>query len=93
MANAIRTGNFPANSLMISHPFSIFNAPYMDAANMSSYNKTELDLLQSEGIGIPKEMIKSLQKIDSVTLILLTIYVTSLTTGMVFSKSVLVTSP
>jgi hypothetical protein len=57
MANAI---NFHSNSLMVAHPFSIFNVPYMDAANISSYNKTKLDLLQSEGEGIPKEMVKKL---------------------------------
>jgi hypothetical protein len=60
MANAIKTGNFRSNSLMVAHPFSIFNVPYMDAASMSSYNKTELDLLQSEGEGIPKEIVKKL---------------------------------
>jgi hypothetical protein len=60
MANAIKTGNFRSNSLMVAHPFSIFNVPYMDAANMSSYNRTELDLLQSEGEGIPKEIVKKL---------------------------------
>jgi hypothetical protein len=60
MANAIKTGNLHSNSLLVAHPFSIFNAPYMDVANMSSYNKTELDLLQSEGEGIPNEIIKKL---------------------------------
>jgi hypothetical protein len=60
MANAIKTGNFRANSLLVAHSFSIFNVPYIDAANMGSYNKTELDLLQSEGEGIPKEMVKKL---------------------------------
>jgi hypothetical protein len=60
MANAIKTGNFRANSLLVAHPFSIFNVPYIDAANMSSYNNTELDLLQSEGEGIPKEIVKKL---------------------------------
>jgi len=62
MANAIRTGIFRANSLLVAHPFSIFNVPYIDAANMGSYNKMELDLLQSEGEGIPKEMVKKLVK-------------------------------
>ncbi len=60
MANAIRTGNFRANSLLVAHTFSIFNVPYIDAVNMGSYNKTELNLLQSEGEGIPKEMVKKL---------------------------------
>lgn len=60
MANAIRTGNFRANSLLVAHSFSIFNVPYIDAATMGAYNKTELDLLQSEGEGIPKEMVKKL---------------------------------
>ena len=35
-------------------------AKAVDAANLSSCNKTELDLLQSEGKGIPKEMVKKL---------------------------------
>jgi hypothetical protein len=60
MANAIKSGNFRANSLQVAHPFSIFNVPYMDAASMTSYNKTELDLLQSEGEGIPKDIVKKL---------------------------------
>jgi hypothetical protein len=45
---------------MVAHPFSIFNVPYMDAASMSSYNRTKLDLLQSEGEGIPKEIVRKL---------------------------------
>jgi hypothetical protein len=61
MANAVKTGNFRANSLLFAHPFSIFNVPYIDAANMGSYNE-ELDILQSEGEGIPKEMVKKLAK-------------------------------
>jgi hypothetical protein len=60
MANTIKTGNFRANSLQIAHPFSIFNVPYIDAAQMSCFNQTELDLLQSEGEGIPKEIVKKL---------------------------------
>jgi hypothetical protein len=60
MANAIKTGNFRSNSLMVTHPFSIFNVPYMDAAIMAPFNKTELDLLQSEGEGIPKEKVKKM---------------------------------
>jgi hypothetical protein len=48
MANVIK---------MVAHSFLIFNVPYMDAANMSSYNKTELDLFRSEGEGIPKEIV------------------------------------
>jgi hypothetical protein len=59
MANAIKTGNFRANSFMVAHSFSIFNVPYTDAANMSSCNKTELDILD-EGEGIPKDMAKKL---------------------------------
>jgi hypothetical protein len=62
MANTIRTGNFRANILLVAHSFSIFNVPYIEAANMGSYNKTDLDLLQSEGEGIPKEMVKKLAK-------------------------------
>jgi hypothetical protein len=32
----------------------------MDAVHMLSYNKTELNLLQSKGEGIPKEIMKKL---------------------------------
>jgi hypothetical protein len=60
MANAIKTGNFRANSLLVAHPFSIFDVPYIDAANLPSCNNKELDLLQTEGEGIPKEMVKKL---------------------------------
>jgi hypothetical protein len=62
MANTIKTGNFRANSLQIAHPFSVFNVPYIDAAQMSCFNQTELDLLQSEGEGIPKEIVKKLSE-------------------------------
>ncbi len=59
MANAIKTGNFRANSFMVAHCFSIFNVPYTDAANMSSCNKTELDILE-DGHGIPLAIAKKL---------------------------------
>jgi hypothetical protein len=59
MANAIRTGNFRANSFMVAHSFSIFNVPYMDAANMTSCNKTELDILE-DGAGVPLAVAKKL---------------------------------
>jgi hypothetical protein len=62
MANAIRTGNFRANSLLVAHSFSIFNVPYLDAAQMTNFNQTELNLLQSEGEGIPKEIVKKLSE-------------------------------
>jgi hypothetical protein len=45
IGNAIKTGNFRANSLHLAHPFSVFNVPYVDAANMSCFNQTELELL------------------------------------------------
>jgi hypothetical protein len=61
MANAIKTGNFRANSFMVAHSFSIFNVPYMDAANMTSANKTELDILE-DGQGIPLAMAKKLSE-------------------------------
>jgi hypothetical protein len=59
MANAIRTGNFRANSFMVAHSFSIFNVPYVDAATMSSFNKTELDILD-DGNRIPLAIAKKL---------------------------------
>ncbi len=62
MANAIKTGNFRANSLQVAHPFSIFIIPYVDAASMTCFNQTELELLQSEGEGIPKDIVKKLSE-------------------------------
>jgi hypothetical protein len=59
MANAIKTGNFRANSFMVAHSFSIFNVPYMDAANMTLANKTELDILE-DGHGKPLAIAKKL---------------------------------
>jgi hypothetical protein len=59
MANAIKTGNFRANSFLVAHSFSIFNVPYVDAASMSSCNRTELDILD-DGHGIPAAMAKKL---------------------------------
>jgi hypothetical protein len=61
MANAIRTGNFRANSFMVAHSFSIFNVPFTDAANMTSCNKTELDILE-DGLGIPLAIAKKLSE-------------------------------
>ena len=60
LANAVKTGNFRANSQMVSHPFSIFNLPYIEAANMANYNKIELDVLLTKGDSIPKELVKKL---------------------------------
>jgi len=62
MASTIKTGNFRANSLQVSHPFSIFNVPYVDASQLSCFNQTELDLFQSEGDGIPKDIVKKLSE-------------------------------
>jgi hypothetical protein len=62
MANTIKTGNFRANSLQVAHPFSVFNVPYTDASHLSCFNQTELELLQSEGEGIPKEVVKKLSE-------------------------------
>jgi hypothetical protein len=60
MANAVKTGNFRANSQLVAHAFSIFNLPYMEAANMSNYNKIELEILLTKGDSIPKEVAKKL---------------------------------
>jgi hypothetical protein len=43
----------------VAHAFSIFNVPYTDASNMTSCNKTELDILE-DGQGIPVAMAKKL---------------------------------
>jgi hypothetical protein len=36
MANAVKQGNFRANSQMVAHPFSVFNLPYIEVANMEN---------------------------------------------------------
>jgi hypothetical protein len=59
MANVIRTGNFRAKSFMVAHSFSKISVPYTDAANMSLFNKTELDILD-DGNGIPLAIAKKL---------------------------------
>jgi hypothetical protein len=59
IANAVKTGNFRANSFMVAHSFSMFNVPFTDAANMKSCNKTELDILE-DGHGIPLALAKKL---------------------------------
>jgi hypothetical protein len=57
----VKTGNFRANnSQLVSHPFSVFNLPYIEAANMANYNKIELDVLLTKGDSIPKEIAKKL---------------------------------
>jgi hypothetical protein len=89
MANAIKTGNFHANSLFVAHQFSIFNVSYIDAANMSSYNNTELDLLQSEGEGILKGMAKKFAENKFKHPEKYITYLTNLIIGMVLYKSVL----
>jgi len=61
LANAIKTGNFQAKSFWGARSFSIFNVPFMDAANMTSCNMTELDILD-EGEGIPKDIGKKLDE-------------------------------
>jgi hypothetical protein len=62
LANAVKTGNFRANSQMVFHPFLILNLPYIKAANMANYNKIELDVLLTKGDSIPKELVKKLTK-------------------------------
>jgi hypothetical protein len=60
LANAVKTGNFCANSQLISHPFSVFNLPYIEASHMASYNKLELDVLLTKGDSIPKDIARKL---------------------------------
>jgi hypothetical protein len=63
MVNAIKTGNFRANSQMVAHAFSIFNLPCIGVTNMANYNKIELDILLTKGDSIPKDVAKKYQKI------------------------------
>jgi hypothetical protein len=57
MASTIRQET-RANILQTVHLFSIFNVPYLYAANISNFKK--IDLLQFEGEGIPKVIVKKL---------------------------------
>ncbi len=56
IASAIRTGNFK----LAARPFSAFVVPYFDPAKASSFIQMKLDLFQSEGDGIPKDIITHL---------------------------------
>jgi hypothetical protein len=60
IVNAVKSGNFRANSQMVAHPFSVFNLPYIEASSMSNYNKIELDVLLTKGDSIPKDIAKKL---------------------------------
>jgi hypothetical protein len=62
MANAVKTGNFRANSQLVIHAFSIFNLPYVEDTNMSNFNKIDVDILLTKGEGVPKEIAKKLQE-------------------------------
>jgi hypothetical protein len=62
MANAVKTGNFRANSQLVIHAFSIFNLPYVEDTNMSNFNQIDVDILLTKGEGVPKEIAKKLQE-------------------------------
>jgi len=57
---------------------------------MGSYNNTELDLLQAEGEGIPREMVKNLEE-NKLKWSLIT-SITNLTIGMALFKRALVSN-
>jgi len=92
IANAIKTGNFMANSMLVAHSFSIFSVPYMDATNMTLWNKTELGIL-AEGEGIPKEIAKKLAENKFFYPETTHLLNTKLTTGMAFCRFVSGTNP
>jgi hypothetical protein len=62
MTNAVKTGNFRANSQLAFHAFSIFNLQFTEASNMTNYNKIELDLLLTKGDSVPKDVAKKLSE-------------------------------
>ena len=62
LMTAIRHGNFMPDSIMSSHAFSPFSVGYFDAANSDAQQQIKLDLLQSDGEGLSKEMVDSLMK-------------------------------
>jgi len=62
LMTAIRHGNFMPDSIMSSHAFSPFSVGYFDATNSDAQHQIKLDLLQSDGEGLSKEMIDSLMK-------------------------------
>jgi hypothetical protein len=59
---AIRHGNFMPESIMVAHSFSPFSVGYFDAAHSDSQHQIKLDLLQSDGEGLSKEIVDSLVK-------------------------------
>lgn len=62
LMTAIRHGNFLSDSIAGSHAFPPFSVGYFDAANSDSQYQIKLDLLQSDGEGLSKEMVDSLLK-------------------------------
>jgi len=62
LMTAIRHGNFLSDSIAGSHAFPPFSVGYFDAANSDSQHQIKLDLLQSDGEGLSKEMVDSLLK-------------------------------
>ena len=62
LMTAIRHGNFMPESIMVAHAFSPFSVGYFDAANSDSQHQIKLDLLQSDGDGLSKEIVDSLVK-------------------------------
>jgi hypothetical protein len=58
MANAVKTGNFCANSQLVAHEFSILKLPYIEAMNMANFIKIELDILLTKGDNIPSHVAK-----------------------------------
>jgi len=62
MANAVKTGNFRANSQIVIHAFSIFNLPYIEDSNMSKFKKIDVDILLAKGDSAPKDVAKKLQE-------------------------------
>jgi len=56
MVTAIMQGNITPPSLQVTHSFSCFNSPYIDAANMSSKQQNNLDLLILDREGLDKEI-------------------------------------
>lgn len=66
MVSAILHGNFRTNNPHQAHPFSSFNVPYTVVDQESKYNVMEIELMQSIGEGVPKDVIKELSKTNFV---------------------------
>lgn len=64
LVTAIRHGNLMLDSMLASHIFSPFSVPYKEPCSFDVQQQLKIDLLQSDGEGLPKELIEHLLKFN-----------------------------